>query len=122
MRALVRDLARLGVERVRARVAVHALDVDRRRRRAALALLERGAAGDAGRRRAAIQVMREADAEPAEPTAAVVGGARGDVVDAELGAGDLSDDVGDALADLGGGAVHLGSGRRRLESRTRAAE
>ena len=58
---------------------------------------------------AAIHVMREAEAEPAEPTVAVVAGANGDVVRAELGARDLRGSRRHALADLGGGAVHLGA-------------
>ena len=53
--------------------------------------------------------MRDAEAEPAEPTDAVVGGANDHVVGAELGARDLADHVRHALTDLGGGAVHLGA-------------
>ena len=58
---------------------------------------------------AAIQVMREAEAEPADPTEAVSDGARVHVLDPELRAGNLEHDVRDALADLGAGAVHLGT-------------
>ena len=54
----------------------------------------------------AIQVMREADAEPAEPTVAVVCGRERDVVGRELAARHLEEHRADALADLGRGAVH----------------
>ena len=50
--------------------------------------------------------MREAEAEPAEPTVAVVCGASVTSSVAELGAGHLQQHRADALADLGRGAVH----------------
>ena len=105
--ALAGDLAGLGVERGGARVAVDALDVDL----AAGPLAARSSAARHASRTApaAIHVIRDAEAEPAEPTAAVPGGASDDVVGAELGARDLEDHVGDALADLGRGAVDLGA-------------
>ena len=83
MRALARDLAVLGIERRRARVAVDALDVDLAARRARRA---RASAARQASRTApvAIQVMREADAEPAEPTVAVVCGRERDVLGREL--------------------------------------
>ena len=66
--------------------------------------------------------MRDADAEPAESTVAVVCGASRDVVRAELGARDLQDHVRHALPDLGGRAVHLGASRPRAEPHARRAE
>ena len=57
---------------------------------------------------AAIHVIREADAEPAESTVAVCPGASRTSSMPELGARDLQDHAGDALPDLGRGAVHLG--------------
>ena len=113
------DLARLGIERLRARVAVDALDVDlaagsRRAPRAPRGTRRRTAP-------AAIHVMRDADAEPDEPTASVEPGASAHVVGAELGARDLEDHVRHALADLGRGAVHLGASRRATEPHARGA-
>ena len=54
----------------------------------------------------AIQVMREADAEPAEPTVAVVCGASVTSSVASSRARHLQQHRADALADLGRGAVH----------------
>ena len=117
--ALARDLAGLGVERRGPRVAVDPLDVDLARADAlALARAPRGRR--AAPRPAAIHVIREADAEPAEPTRRGRARREHDVVGAELGARDLQDHVRHALADLGGGAVDLGASRRRRRT-TRAA-
>ena len=58
---------------------------------------------------AAIQVMRDADDEPAEPTAAVPAGRERDVVGRELAARQLQDHVADPLAHLGRGAMQLGA-------------
>ena len=94
----------LAVERVRAWMPVDALDVDLAPR--ALALLERGAAGDprraGGHPRHARSRGRAGGAD--------VGGRAGDerdVLDAELEPGDLEDHVVDALADLRRRAVDL---------------
>ena len=62
---LAGDLPRLGIERRRARVPVDALDVD-------LAAARRSRSSSAARQAsrtapAAIQVIRDADAEPADP-------------------------------------------------------
>ena len=78
-----------GSSGVRARVAVDALDVDLARRRAAPA--PRAPARQASRTApAAIQVMREAEDEPAEPTVGgCVRGAARRLAARELGARDL---------------------------------
>ena len=119
VRPLAGDLARLGIERRRARVAVDALDVDLAAA-AALALLERRPAG----------VAHGAGRHPRHPRGGRRAGRadRGrrvrrqrDVVGAELRARDLEDHADDALTDLGGGA----SARSALpsaRSTTRAAQ
>ena len=106
--ALARDLAGLGIERRRARMAVHALDVDLAAARP-LALLERRAAGVAhGAGRHPGHARRRGRAGRADASRSCAG-ASVDVVGAELGARDLEDHAGHALADLGRGAVHLGA-------------
>ena len=90
VRGAARDLARLGIERERARVTVDALDVD-------LAAARRSRSSSAARHAvctapAAIHVIRDAEEEPAEPTVAVVP-ARADVVCPELEPRHLEDDV-----------------------------
>ena len=118
VRAVARDLAGLGIERRRARVAVDALDVDLARRSRA-----------APRARARQASPHRAGGHPRHPRRRrragrvdAVGRARRehDVLGAELGARDLEDHARHALADLGGGAVHLGgepSGRAEPHAR-----
>ena len=65
--------------------------------------------------------MREAEAEPADPTVAVVCGISLTSSVPELGARDLEDHADDALPDLGGGAVNVGAAVWHA-STTRAAQ
>ena len=111
VRALAADhLARLGIERIRARVAVDALDADLVARlqlaASALELQAHLAAGE----------LNGAGGHPRLPGSR--GGARrlhahgrvrrdDDLLDFELGTRHLGHDADDALADLGRGRVHL---------------
>ena len=105
MRRAVGDLSGLGVERERARMPVDALDVDLAAR--PLLLLECCPAGELDRAcRHPGHARRGCRAGRADC-------ARGrtrqrDVLDPELRARDLEDDVRDALPDLRPGAEHLG--------------
>ena len=105
--ALAGDLAGLGVERRRRRVAVDALDVD-----LAAAARARARRAPRGRRRGRRRRPSTSAATPrsSRPSPTRRGRVRRepDVVDAELRARDLEDHVRDALPDLGGGAVDLG--------------
>ena len=110
VRALGGDLAGLGIERRRPRVAVDALDVDLSSA-APLPLLERRAAGEldrAGRHPGHPRGGRRAG----RSDGGRAGLGKRHVVGAELRAGDLEDHVRDALSDLGRRAVDLGGAVR----------
>jgi len=114
VRRPIRDLAGLGVERIRARMAVDAFDVDVAAR--PLTFLERRATRE----------LDGAGRHPGHPRGG--GGAcrpdpRGrrrrqrDVLDRELRSRDLEADVGHSLPDLGPGAEDLGAFVRELHAR-----